>query len=174
MKKLVARASLPAVALLGTICLIGFARFGRPGGQEPEAAEFGVIGSEEAGSDAILHRELLAIYAPKSLIDFTKSRGFAGIETNDDLARLIEQAGLRDCWMVTLTRSHMKRAGIIDMPVMTRPGQLGYQFSMNRDFLRTLAGNPPSEFHAGARIEVIPEHLMIQGPDKALPELLKR
>ncbi len=174
MQKLVARASLPVVALFGAICLIGFARFASPVGQKLGAAAAGIVEAEEAAPDEILHQELLAIYAPKALIDFTKSREVAGIETNDDLARLIEEAGLRDCWMVTLGRSHMKRAGIIDMPVITRPGQFDYQFRINRAFLQTLAGTPPSEFHANARIVVIPEHLLTEDPHEALKELLER
>ncbi len=122
--------------------------------------------------DEIIHQKVLKICPTQELIDFARTHDPALIKSNDELVRMLAEAGLSNGWMVVVTRSLMGQAGILDGQVIIHLGQHTYQFELTRNYLLTLAGKPPSEYFAGARIVVVPARLMAKDPRIVLPEIL--
>ena len=121
-----------------------------------------------------VEERLLRIYTFKSLVDFAKKHPV--LETNDELALMIEQDGMQKYWLATLVRWHQWDNADIETsynPLIIHPGRRADQFLQNRAFLKTLAGNPPDDYHANAEIVVVPEHLVAIEPGEALMEVLE-
>jgi hypothetical protein len=155
MRKHVARAALVAAALIGAAGLFLYGR-----------------SVWRAGSPSLnrysptIHQELLALYAPAALIEFARAHG--SIATNDELLRLLDQAGLRNCWMVAVNRGRQKNGQVTTTPMVIHLGRHDYLFVLSRDYLHALAGNPRD-----VQIVVIPEDLLAKEPVEALAELLE-
>jgi hypothetical protein len=150
-------------ALVGAAGLFGFGR---------HVWHAGAAKAEPSGIP--VRCEIRTVYAPQALIDFAKAHPDVG--TNDEFVRLIREANL-NVWFATVSRYYHADGSFADLPVSYRPGEWPDNFNYERDFLLTIAGNPPesgSEDWTDARVEVIEEAMMEMAPLGGLRQLLAR
>lgn len=151
------------VAPLGAVAL---GLFGR------HVWDAGASRSEPPG--IVVRSEFRTIYAPKGIIDF--ARAHPAIATNDELVRLVREAGL-EAWFGVVFRSYQADGDVVDTAMAIRPGENPRDFENTRGVLRLLArestGSPAMD-RTNVEIEVIEVALMKMEPVEGLKRLLGR
>ena len=157
------RFSLPFASLLGAMALFSFGR---------HVWDAGASRSERP--NLTVRSELRMIYAPKRIIDFAGAHPV--IATNDELARLVREAGL-EAWFGVVFRCYQGNGDVVDLPVAVRPGEAPQFFENTRGVLCLLAGDAagsPAADPTDVEIEVIEDALMNTEPVEGLRRVLGR
>jgi hypothetical protein len=157
------RFGLALVALLGAMALVSFGR---------HVWEVGASRSEPPG--LTVRSEVRTIYAPRGIIDF--ARAHPAIATNDELARLVREAGL-EAWFGVVFRCYQGNGDVVDVPVAIRSGENPLVFENTRAVLCLLAGGAggwPAADPTKVEIEVIEDNLMSMEPVEGLRRVLGR
>ena len=157
------RFSLPFASLLGAMALFSFGR---------HVWDAGASRSERP--NLTVRSELRMIYAPKRIIDFAGAH--PAIATNDELARLVREAGL-EAWFGVVFRCYQDNGDVVDIPVAVRPGEHPQDFGNTRGVLCLLAGDAagsPAADRTNVEIEVIEDALMNREAVEGLRRVLGR
>lgn len=123
-----------------------------------------------------IQSEARVIHAPQALIDFAREHDVAGIESHEQLKRLLQADHLQDAWYGMTIRDHTSDGEFSDITVIEHPATQAGVFGRARAVLYTLAGGqePWGSFNpTRVKVVVVPARFAGEDPATTLADLIE-